>query len=111
MSSITGRCSGLGQDLDQAHAAVGRRREARVPAVVRDLDPLPPGGADDGVARLEGDRFPSSLKVGIGSVIGDVRESFACSVVALAADHVQRAERRHDVAQHAALDELCRGRR
>src|SRR5579863_9909384 len=60
----------------------------------------------------KGTDLPSSLKVGI------VRFSFSWlrttlasgySVVALAADHVQRTERRHDVAQHSALDELREG--
>jgi len=46
---------GAGLDLDEAHAAVGRDGETRVPAVVRDLDPLTVGRLDDGLALLEGD--------------------------------------------------------
>src|SRR5579883_890724 len=42
--------------------------------------------------------FPSYVKVGI-------RWSLR-SMIALAADHVQRAKARHDVAQHPARDEL-----
>src|SRR5439155_25476828 len=37
-------------DLDQAHAAVARNREAGVPAVVRDLDAGALGCLDDGQA-------------------------------------------------------------
>jgi hypothetical protein len=48
--------------LDEAHAAVGRRREARVPAVMRDLDSRLLGRADDALARLEGDVFTVKLE-------------------------------------------------
>src|SRR6476469_7158104 len=44
---------------------------------------------------------PSYLKVGIRI------HSRGDSVIALAADHVQRAEGRDDVAQHGARDELA----
>jgi hypothetical protein len=46
---------GAGLDLHEAHAAVGRDGEPRVPAVVRDLDPLAVRRLDDGLALLEGD--------------------------------------------------------
>ncbi len=54
----------LGRDLDEAHAAIGGRGQPRMPAVVRDLDPLPPGGFDDRVARIERDGLAVELEGG-----------------------------------------------
>src|SRR5262249_35632951 len=42
-------------DLDETHPAVRWGAQAGVPAIVRDFDPLAPGRANDGVARLERD--------------------------------------------------------
>ncbi len=50
-----GLLSGRGQDFDETHAAVGRHREAGVPAVVRDFDACSMRGTDDRVSLFEGD--------------------------------------------------------
>ena len=42
-------------DFHQAHPTVGRHRQPRVPAVVRDLDPGAPGGAHDAVPGFDRD--------------------------------------------------------
>src|SRR5450432_3008125 len=49
------RATGRRHDLDQAHPAIGRDGKARVPAVVRNVDPRLLRGADDGLTRFEGD--------------------------------------------------------
>src|SRR5690606_27789757 len=89
------------RDLHEAHAAVRRDREARMPAIMGDLDPLAPGRPDDGVTGLEGYVLTVELEAG--------HESLVYSAVALAADHVDRAERRNDVCDHVADDHLPNG--